>query len=150
MSGVAGIAIDASGNAWVTNTSTNSLTQLSSSGVPSAGSPYSGGGLAYPSDIAIDGDGNLWISNFQRSSVSEFSSAGVALSNSLGFYDGLSAGQSGHVTVDASGNVWLSDWSGYVSGQSVTGSVTQMVGLAAPTVTPIVLALKNHTIGTRP
>jgi hypothetical protein len=150
LNGCAGIAIDASGNAWVTNTSTSTLTQLSSSGTPSAGSPYSGGGLTYPSDIAIDGNGNLWISNFDRSSVSEFSSTGTALSPALGFFDGLTSGQSGHVTVDASGNVWLADWDGFVTGESENGSITQMIGLAAPTVTPIVQALKNHTIGTRP
>ena len=150
LNGCAGIAIDASGNAWITNTSTNTLTQLSPSGTPSAGSPYSGGGLDYPSDIAIDGDGNLWISNFNRSNVSEFSSTGAALSPVLGFFDGLSSGQSGHVSVDASGNVWLSDWDGFITGESENGSITQMIGLAAPTVTPIALALKNHTIGSRP
>ncbi len=150
MNGCAGIAIDASGNAWVTNTSTNTLTEISSTGTPSVGSPYSGGGLDYPSAIAIDGAGNLWVSNFRNSSVSEFSSTGGALSPSLGFYDGLSSGASGTLSIDASGNVWLSDWAGYVSGPSATGSITQMVGIASPTVTPIVLALKNHTIGTRP
>lgn len=149
MNGCAGIAIDPSGNAWVTNSSTNTLTQLSPTGTPSAASPYSGGGLHYPADVAIDGDGNLWVANFNDSDVSGFTSTGTPLSPN-GFYDGLSGGQSGHVTVDASGNVWLADWSGYVSGSSITGSITQMVGLAAPTVTPIALALKNHTIGTRP
>ena len=149
MNGCAGIAIDPSGNAWVTNTVTNTLTQLSPTGTPSAGSPYTGGGLHYPSDIAIDGDGNLWVANFNDSDVSGFTSTGTPLSPN-GFYDGLAGGQSGHVTVDASGNVWLSDWTGYVTGSSINGSVTEMVGLAAPTVTPIALALKNHTIGTRP
>jgi streptogramin lyase len=149
LNGCAGIAIDPSGNAWVTDATANTLTQLSPTGTPSAASPYSGGGLSYPSDIAVDGDGNLWVANFNNSDVSGFSSTGTPLSPT-GFYNGLSAGRSGHVTVDASGSVWLSDWSGYVTGSSINGSVTQMVGLAAPTVTPIALALKNHTIGTRP
>ncbi len=149
LNGCAGIAIDPSGNAWVTNTGTGTLTQLSPTGTPSAASPYTGGGLHYPSDIAVDGDGNLWVSNFNYSDVSGFTSTGTPLSPN-GFYDGLSDGQSGHVTVDASGNVWLADWDGFVTGQSSNGSITQMVGLAAPTVTPIALALKNHTIGTRP
>ena len=149
MNGCAGIAIDPSGNAWVTNATTGTLTQLSPTGTPSAASPYSGGGLHYPSAIAVDGDGNLWVSNFGGPDVSGFTSTGTPLSPT-GFFDGLASGQSGQVTVDASGNVWLADWDGYVSGSSESGSITQMVGLAAPTVTPIVVALKNHTIGTRP
>lgn len=150
MNGVAGIAIDASGNAWVTNTGTNTLTQLSSAGTPSSGSPYTGGGLHYPSAIAIDGDGHLWISNWQSSSASEFSSTGDAISPALGFYDGLSSGSSGGITIDASGNVWTADWSGYSIGPSAVGGISEIIGAAAPTVTPIALALQNHTIGTRP
>jgi streptogramin lyase len=149
LNGCAGIAIDPSGNAWVTNATTATLTQLSPTGTPSAASPYSGGGLHYPSAIAVDGDGNLWVSNFGGPDVSGFTSTGTPLSPT-GFFNGLASGQSGQVTVDASGNVWLADWDGYVSGNSESGSITQMVGLAAPTVTPIAVALKNHTIGTRP
>jgi hypothetical protein len=148
--GCAGIAIDASGNAWVTDATVNTLAELSNSGSLVSGSPHSGGGLDYPSAIAIDGAGNLWISNFRNSDITEFSSTGVALSPTLGFYDGLSSGQSGGITVDASGNVWTSAWSGYVSGESITGGVTETIGIAAPTVTPVALALKNKTIGTMP
>ncbi len=150
MDGCAGIAIDSSGNAWITLTSTNTLAQFSNAGSLNPSGPFSGGGLNYPSAIAIDGAGNLWISNFRNSDISEFSSSGTALSPSLGFYDGLSEGASGDIAVDASGNVWVSDWSGYISGESITGGVTQMIGVAAPTVTPVAVALKNHTIGTRP
>jgi hypothetical protein len=150
LDGCAGIAIDGSGNAWVTNALTNTLTELSSTGTPSGSSPYSGGGLAYPSAIAIDGDGNLWMSNWARSSVSEFSSTGTPTTPALGYYDGLGTGESGDITIDASGNVWTANWGGTVIGSSASGSITQMVGIAAPTVTPIALALKNQTIGTRP
>src|ERR1700729_3515198 len=60
-----GIAIDASGNAWVTHTSINTLTLSRVLGRPPLEVPNSGGGLAYPSGIPIDGDGNLWISPVQ-------------------------------------------------------------------------------------
>lgn len=150
LNGCAGIAIDALGNAWITNSVTNTLTELSNAGTPSGTSPYSGGGLDYPSAIAIDGDGNLWISNWRSSSISEFSSTGTAISPTLGYYDGLSAGESGDITVDGSGNVWTSAFGGYVIGPSATGAITETVGIAAPTITPISLALKNQTIGTRP
>jgi hypothetical protein len=150
LNGCAGIAIDALGNAWVTNTSTNTLTELSNSGTPSSGSPYSGGGLDYPSAIAVDGDGDFWISNWRNSSISEFTSTGTAISPTLGYYDGLTDGASGDITVDGSGNVWTSAWAGYITGDSAIGGVTETVGIAAPTITPIALALKNQTIGTRP
>ncbi len=39
------VAIDALGNAWVSNYGGNSATELSSLGKPSSGSPYTGGGL---------------------------------------------------------------------------------------------------------
>ena len=129
---------------------TSTLTQLSNTGTPSAASPYSGGGLNYPSAIAIDGDGNLWVSNWSRSSVSEFSSTGTAISPALGYYDGLSTGESGDITVDPSGNVWTSSFGGWVIGPSGVGALTETVGIAAPTITPVVLALKNQAIGTRP
>ncbi len=150
LNGCAGIAIDAQGNAWVTNTATNTLTELSSAGTPSGGSPYSGGGLAYPSAIAVDGDGNFWISNWHSGSISEFSATGTAITPTLGYYDGLMGGESGDITVDASGNVWTSAWAGYVVGESAYGAVTETVGIAAPTITPVALTLKNETIGTRP
>jgi sugar lactone lactonase YvrE len=151
LSGAAGIAIDSSGNAWVASPTGNFLTQLSSSGTPSPLSPWTGGGLAHPSDIAIDGDGFLWVSNLQQSTVSERYPNGAPVpSPPIAYYNGLTSGQSGHVIVDASGNVWLSDLTGYFDGSTTTGAITQMVGLGAPTTTPIALALKNHTIGTRP
>jgi hypothetical protein len=152
VNGASGIAIDASGNAWVASPTVHLLTQLSSSGTPSPLSPWIGGfGFTSPSDIAIDGDGYLWVSDLQQSTVSGHDSTGAPVSSpSTGFYDGLTSGQSGHVTVDASGNVWLSDLTGYFDGTTTTGAITQMVGLGAPTTTPIALALKNHAIGTRP
>lgn len=152
LSGATGIAIDASGNAWVASPTGNFLTQLSSSGTPSPLSPWiSGFGFTSPSDIAIDGDGYLWVSDLQQSTVSQHYPNGAPVpSPAIGFYDGLTSGQSGHVTVDASGNIWLSDLTGYFDSTTTTGAITQMVGLGAPTTTPIALALKNHAIGTRP
>lgn len=152
LSGATGIAIDASGNAWVAGPTGNFLTQLSSSGTPSPLSPWiSGFGFTSPSDIAIDGDGYLWVSDLQQSTVSQHYPNGAPVpSPAIGFYDGLTSGQSGHVTVDASGNIWLSDLTGYFDSTTTTGAITQMVGLGAPTTTPIALALKNHAIGTRP
>jgi DNA-binding beta-propeller fold protein YncE len=47
------------------------------------------------------------------------------------------------IGVDPSGNIW-------VANNTATGGVFEIVGAAAPTVTPIALALKNGTIGAKP
>ena len=61
-----------------------------------------------------------------------------------------SAQASGNITVDAAGDVWTCSFSDRVIGSSGVGAVTETVGISAPTITPVALALKNHTIGTRP
>ena len=48
------------------------------------------------------------------------------------------------IAIDPSGNVWVA------SQVAATGGVFELVGAAAPTVTPISLALKNTKIGGRP
>ena len=68
------LLIDGAGNAWVTNNSSNSVTEISSSGAFLSGTNgYSGGGLNGPSEIAIDGAGNAWMTSSLVSSVSELS-----------------------------------------------------------------------------
>ena len=75
-----GIAIDASGNVWVTdfyssagvNSGNGSVSELNVSGNPASGSPFTGGGLGNPSSIAIDASGNVWVANYTGHSVTEF------------------------------------------------------------------------------
>src|SRR6185437_14464720 len=99
------VAMDASGNAWVANAST--VTELSSSGVASAASPISSGGINTPSGVAIDGSSNVWISNNTTGNLAELNSAGTALSGSG--YSGGGLGPSNGVASDGAGNVWVTD-----------------------------------------
>lgn len=99
------VAMDASGNAWVANAST--VTELSSSGVASAASPISSGGINTPSGVAIDGSSNVWISNNTTGNLAELNSAGTALSGSG--YSGGGLGPSNGVAIDGAGNVWVTD-----------------------------------------
>lgn len=67
------IAIDGSGNVWITNES-NSITEFDSSGTPISDTGYvggAGGSLNTPSSIAIDISGNLWIANSNSNTVTE-------------------------------------------------------------------------------
>ena len=104
-----GIAIDASGNAWVSNLAGGSISKFSSTGAalsPFAG--FTGGGLDNPRSVAIDRAGNVWVTSLSDLNFSEFSSAGTALSPSTGFTGGgLSYPLA--VAIDGFGNVWIAD-----------------------------------------
>jgi hypothetical protein len=104
--GPTGIAIDGSGNVWVTNNSSNSVTELSSVGAPlSPSTGYTGGGLQGPIGIAIDDSGNAWVANRSGNSITELSKSGAPVSPSTGFIGGgLTSPLS--IAIDASGNVW--------------------------------------------
>jgi len=110
------VAIDGSGDAWITNGS-NSVTKLSSSGAVLSGSgsgPYAAGGyLNSPVAIAIDGSGNAWIVSEQNSSVVELSNSGVVLSNSgNGAYTGGGMDYPIAIAIDGSGNACISSFQG--------------------------------------
>jgi streptogramin lyase len=131
-----GIALDQSGNAWVTNFYGNSVSEVSSSAsVLSSG--YTGGGLDRPQGIAIDGAGNVWVANFLGNGVTQLAgaetqavSSGSLLCPPAGWAHDAPFSDMYGVAVDASGNVWVSNFG--------TNTITQLVGLAAPVKTPTV------------
>jgi hypothetical protein len=102
-----GIAIDGSGNAWVTNTDGANVTELSSSGAVL--SEITSGDLDDPQGIAIDGFGNAWVTNFANSSVTELSSSGAVLSGASGYYYPGVLSTPSAITIDGTGNVWVAD-----------------------------------------
>ena len=111
---------------------------------------YTGGGLNAAAFLAVDGNSNFWIANSgacttctpSTYSVSEFSNSGAALSPATtGFVHTMSAPND--VAIDGSGNVWV------VSSGAVN-YVTEIVGAAAPAVTPIALNTKYNTWGVKP
>jgi streptogramin lyase len=144
-----GIAIDGSGNVWVTNELGNSVTELGNTGtILSGASGYTGGGLGVPAGIAIDGSGNAWVANYLGSDVTELSSSGAILSGAFGYTGGGIHKPTG-IAIDGSGDVWVTD-TGY-------SSVTELVGVATPVITPIAAGLPSaptangsSTLGTRP
>jgi hypothetical protein len=140
------IAMDGAGNAWVPGWN-NTLSKLTNSGVVATGSPFTGGGLNDPYAVAIDGAGNVWIAD-QQGGVSEFSNAGVALSGATAYTDG-GLNQPYGIAIDGSGNVWVANYGYY--------SVTEIIGAAAPVITPIAAGLPatptadgSSNLGTRP
>ena len=99
-----GVAIDGSGDAWISNYAGNSVTEFSSLGVPSSGSPYTGGGLFEPIAIAVDDSGNAWIADDPFSSstgeVTKISGGTVT-----GYTVGGLMGPYG-IAIDGLGDVW--------------------------------------------
>jgi hypothetical protein len=138
------IAIDHSGNAWVTNNVGNGVSEISSTGTarsPSTG--FTGGGLLGPYCLSIDGAGNVWVGGYTSKNVVEFSNSGNVLSGTIGYR----AGDQYPITsiaVDGSGNLWTK-----VNASSLSG-VAEIVGAAVPVVTPLSVGAKNNTLGTRP
>jgi hypothetical protein len=86
-----GVAIDTSGNAWIT-ASNNEVYELDTAGA-ATGSPLTANGLNLPTGIAIDPANNIWVVNSGggANSVSAFTSAGAPLANSPFTGAGISA-----------------------------------------------------------
>ena len=166
------IAIDGSGNVWATDAIgvaqfNNAGTQLS----PVGGYPYPNNIPSIytnPQSVTIDGLGRAWASNLASDgmgnilnlpgSVTAFSPTGTLISNtttttSAGPFVGYTAAGAISqepfnplgIKVDPSGNLWI-------TGFNATGSqvVTELIGIAAPVVTPLSVASSTQKLGTRP
>jgi hypothetical protein len=140
------IAIDSTGGAWVANRTGSSLSRFSSSGDAIAGSPFRGAGLNAPVDMALDGLGNVWLVNSGSNSISEFLSSGKAQSG-VGGYGSSSLANPYRLAIDRSGSVWVTNLG---SSSPTAGTITQIVGVAAPVVTPKSLAIQNNALNQRP
>ena len=78
--------------------------------------------------------------------MSEFLSTGRAQSGASG-YGSAALVNPFRVALDRSGNVWVAN-----QGTSVVGSgvITQIVGVAAPVVTPLSVAIQSNALNQRP
>ena len=109
------IAIDASGNIWISNYYSNNITELSPTGTTIG--TYNVG--TNPAGIAIDVSGNVWIVNNGSGNVTELSSTGIL----IGTYS-VGTTAPGTIVIDPSGNIWVTSGpSGAVSKLSSTGSL---------------------------
>jgi streptogramin lyase len=140
-----GLAFDASGNVWSVTSSSNSLVFSTNSGATPT--TYSGGGLSTPTALAVDGAGSIWVANSGNNSVSEFLNTGAAQSGTSGY---VASGSSttttlsgpSSVVIDATGGVWVTNKTG--------SSLTHILGVATPVVTPLSKAVSAGTLGVEP
>ncbi len=133
--GPQGLAIDASGYVWAANYYGNSVSRIAAGGTVASGSPYTGATLTTPSAIAVDGAGSVWVGNFRGHLLTELAGSGAAtpgrvISPAAGWASDAGLNQPFALAVDASGNVWVSNFA--------AGTVTELVGVAAPVKTPLI------------
>jgi len=110
-SGVSGLAIDASGNLWITNSSTNIVSELNNLGAAVSTGGYTvtasktTDALVAPGPIAIDASGNAWICgqngltelNFLGTEYAQYGGGGLTSSGCLG------------LAIAGSGDVWATN-----------------------------------------
>jgi streptogramin lyase len=157
-----GLALDSAGNIWfgASANGVNLLERLGANGVANL-TPITLAAPLSPVELFIDGLGQVWISAYHANipaapgSLLEFSSSGALLSPTSGFSAGAtiesSPGFPQGLAGDGSGNLWLCGVSESSSNTPQSAAyVTEIIGIAAPVVTPVAAAAASGMLGTRP
>jgi hypothetical protein len=133
-SNLRGLAVDPSNNLWGVNASFT-IAESTSAGVAASGAPFNTGSSLLGKDIAIDGLGQVWALGdlFNPFGTSTYSliglnSSGASITGSTGL---VPPGTPYTMAIDGSGNLWL----------AASTQLEEVVGLAAPVVTPVVANL---------
>ncbi len=131
--GASGVATDQSGNVWIANYYGNSISEVNTCGTLELDSAM-GGGVNHPQGIAVDGAGTVWVGNYLGNSLSQLDGAssktpGTYVSPSSGFGTDASLLEPYGLAVDASGDVWVSNFG--------NNTLTQFIGIASPVKTPL-------------
>ena len=156
--GAASLAIDHQNNVWGVGAGPGAqVSKVSPDGVVLSGSGYAtvgvGGAHAGGTTIAIDGDGNVWAPLAWAPYVIELSNTGATLSGPTGYTGGVTG--LAYIAIDGSGDVWGSSQKFVPPTQRGVPGVTtwemvEIIGAAAPVVTPIAAGVKLNMLGTRP
>ena len=119
LSGPYGVAIDSSGNAWVSNSTGSTISELSANGTYV--NSFTATGLVGPKGLAIDRNKNVWVTNPTGNNVYEFNSTGTYLGNA-----GVQGGPVA-IAMDSQGNAWVAN----LTGNSVTELSSSLGNLQA-------------------
>ena len=149
--GVVGVAVDSSGNLYITDQSNQRIRKVDTSGIITtvAGNGnygYSGDGgpatlaqVASPNGLAVDAAGNLYIADSSNNRVRKVTPAGV-ISTVVGNGVNGFAGDGGPavyarlrnpnaVTFDAAGNMYIADWNNHrIRKVDSSGIITTIAG----------------------
>ena len=110
-SNLSGIAIDISGNIWVSDSAKNNIVEIPSGKTPSncGGCISIGGAFKNPSGIAVDNSGNIWVSNTGNNNVIEIPKnfTSTSCSTNCTLIGGFS--QPSGIAVDGGNSVWVTN-----------------------------------------
>ena len=140
LSGPSGLAVDANGNIWISNTQSNNsaLSEISSVGVPTScltfGAPIAAGTR---SNTTVDDAGNIWYGDTQNLSLVRFTPSTGARLNYTTQMPPLA------ITADGSDNVFFTGL------QGGTGRLSKLPGAARATINGAATEIAN-TLGTAP
>lgn len=167
-------AIDAADNAWIplqtiysptgsptpepglykVSTTGGVTTYFSGTGTNTAAKIFTGANFYQAFGAAVDGNGNIWVTNRFNgslggnaaapgaSTIIELTSAGVAISPSTNYTYGGILDDPLNLAIDPSGDIWVTNYGG--------SKLVEIVGAAAPVVTPLSNAANNGQLGTAP
>jgi streptogramin lyase len=131
-----GIAIDATGDAWVTNETGTTVTELSPAGAVLATPTATN--LVGAEGIAIAPSGNVWVANTAGNSVVAFTLTGGAVS-ATNVYTGNGVAAPTALAFDASSNVFVANFNGSsisafnaLNGQALSFSPITNAALTTP------------------
>jgi hypothetical protein len=166
------LAVDANDVGWTTEQSPGNGGNQVLEGFPDNGVAlyantygFTRSNTTTPTGVAIDGNNNMWVTNLGSNSVSVYtntgapatigggtsgtviSPAGTAAGNGTGGYmaSGTLSGPAA-VAIDPSGDVWVTN----TSSSGVGYSVTELIGVAAPTYAPLAAAQAANKLGAKP
>jgi hypothetical protein len=106
-----GIAVDAAGNAWVTNEAGSSVVKLPHPTAGFAATAFTANGsLLAPRGVSIDRGGNVWIANTGGNNVVALTGLGAPLAGSPYAGGGLMTPVA--IANDSTGNAWVANLAG--------------------------------------
>jgi hypothetical protein len=171
------VAIDNGGNGWIPSYEANIVYKITTGGTSTTlTSANTGAALVYPFGSAVDGNGNVWITSrcgpgndcgtyTNSRTLVEINGTGTttpgtintAISPPTNYLPETQYGGTNtfvttltdplNIAIDPSGNIWITNYnSGGIS------SVTEIIGTAAPVVTPLsaAAAATPNKLGAKP
>lgn len=129
--------------AYYSGTGTNTGTKI-----------YTGAAFYQAFGAAVDGNGNIWVTNRYNpnlggssaapgaSTIIELTSAGTAISPSTNYTYGGVLNDPLNIAIDPSGDLWVTNYGG--------SELVEILGGAAPVVTPLSAAANAGELGTEP